>query len=795
MDSFTLIRIRNVNQERSKNTQNPTESRGDLEVATLLNKRFETGDGDAPHTAFLVQIGPVQEAIAQARSCHDLWSGSFLLSWNVARTIERLLARNATIVFPTDARQLDLLKVWRSTNQLSDLDRSRALIPNIPNRILGVGDSTIDWSEAIQQSINDVFDYGRPDHAESQRSHWRRICDACWDYFIEKGAPLGAEYRERWDAQLNSFWQANWAIWPMDSADHALKHFSKLPASENLHAPISAPSKELWSAHYQALAHHLDARRQTRDFNGWLDGTSAEVSLTRQKDFFSGKEEAILTDKWFEALRKEDGPEGREEIQHQFRRDDALGAVNLVKRVWRRAYLLKLRGADPNDKKEGERQFDKHDFGMPSVPGIAAFPWAKHIYTKHKNEKAFQDFCELLGHDGVQRLVDNQIAKLRKNESLGAWIRRVDWEVFQDRFWQDLQKKQDSQNQTVIHLSESDTRQIETVRENLKDLGLRDRPGSYIGVIAFDGDGMGRWLNGSKLKGKPFTIDFHMRFSRALSEFSRDVVKRLVEHGWDEPATAESKLSAFDGKLIYAGGDDVLAILPATQAIACAKALRDLFQRTMRAHTKELFENLGISVGEDAFSGSAGIAIGHMRAPLQDLIEEARIAEGEAKQIERAGPNDPNQILKGDAFSVRLYKRAGEIIQWGAPFNSKLYNLYESFHGPEARPDQWIYRKPFESKTRPSPISGRFPHRVSELLIPYGDASLDKAPELVGIALKEIQWALRQHTQKSPVPFSNDAFLLECEDALNELRVRKRPLSDFYNLFNLEAFLAKHEES
>src|SRR5437016_4767991 len=52
-----------------------------------------------------LQIGPVQDFIAQARSTRDLWSGSYLLSWLMAHAIHRLTApSNAVqIVFPSEA--------------------------------------------------------------------------------------------------------------------------------------------------------------------------------------------------------------------------------------------------------------------------------------------------------------------------------------------------------------------------------------------------------------------------------------------------------------------------------------------------------------------------------------------------------------------------------------------------------------------------------------------------------------------------------------------------------------------
>jgi len=37
-----------------------------------------------PTSLLKLQIGPVQDFIAQARSTRDLWSGSYLLSWLMA---------------------------------------------------------------------------------------------------------------------------------------------------------------------------------------------------------------------------------------------------------------------------------------------------------------------------------------------------------------------------------------------------------------------------------------------------------------------------------------------------------------------------------------------------------------------------------------------------------------------------------------------------------------------------------------------------------------------------------------
>src|SRR5690606_18937647 len=139
----------------------------------------------------------------------------------------------------------------------------------------------------------------------------------------------------------------------------------------------------------------------------------------------------------------------------------------------------------------------------------------------------------------------------------------------------------------------------------------------------------------------------HLQFSEALANFGKHAARRIVE--------------AFDGRLIYAGGDDVLALLPATRVIECAQALRSAF-RGETARLKELRGVWKVKNGvarkqpdvrlfDDAPEGyirlhrdleeeltsdyeplhwpamvpgpradvSVGIAIAHCKSPLQDL--------------------------------------------------------------------------------------------------------------------------------------------------------------------------------
>ena len=132
----------------------------------------------------------------------------------------------------------------------------------------------------------------------------------------------------------------------------------------------------------------------------------------------------------------------------------------------------------------------------------------------------------------------------------------------------------------------------------LKEFG---QPEPYGCILCGDGDHMGAALDEIR------DVDGHRRFSKELSAFASDAGRIVAEH---------------DGELVYSGGDDVLAFLPLHTAAACALALRDSFQRTMAAACPGM-------ITKPTFS--AGIAVVHVKTPLDLSLSLARRAENIAK--------------------------------------------------------------------------------------------------------------------------------------------------------------------
>ncbi len=305
-----------------------------------------------------------------------------------------------------------------------------------------------------------------------------------------------------------------------------------------------------------------------------------------------------------------------------------------------------------------------------------------------------------------------------------------------------------------------------SVRNDTPDaIARRNTSGSpYIAVLAMDGDEMGQWVSGAKLphflkqlapkarehlkdagdRRRLLTPSYHLQFSEALAAFAMHKARTIVEdHG---------------GDLLYAGGDDVLAILPSTRAIECAQALRDAF-RTDLADGR-LYPGAGCKV-------SCGIAVGHKNAPLQGLVHEAREAEHRAKHD-----------LGRAALALSLYKRSGETIHWGCRWDSRALALMKQTTALSAA----------------EKLSGKFAYALAAILQPYKLDTLRDPGHKRDIPESDLRAILRAEfnhvlSRQGEGVRGNEreGFLALATQHLDELP--DDALADFPNLFLAETFL------
>ncbi|MGH2507745.1 MAG: type III-B CRISPR-associated protein Cas10/Cmr2 [Ktedonobacteraceae bacterium] len=244
-------------------------------------------------------------------------------------------------------------------------------------------------------------------------------------------------------------------------------------------------------------------------------------------------------------------------------------------------------------------------------------------------------------------------------------------------------------------------------------LGL-PRPTPYYTLIQMDGDHMGTLLSGVQNRTE------HVAISRALSHFSRQDVPRLVEE--EHPA-----------RLIYAGGDDVLAISPLESLFQLANQLQE-------AYCAQVKKAVVDQDRQQKVTASMGVVIAHHLTPLAFVIRAARQAESLAKS--QYGRN---------ALVVTVLRRSGEQTRVGC---------------------RWYYDKP---EIQPlSLIDQMYALFEKDVLSPKSVfLLLEEAPALVGLEreaqVSEIKRILRRQRNEKKQEHLPDERIEQLASALSQL--------------------------
>ncbi len=204
-----------------------------------------------------------------------------------------------------------------------------------------------------------------------------------------------------------------------------------------------------------------------------------------------------------------------------------------------------------------------------------------------------------------------------------------------------------------------DEKELKELKEHLEAITKKiGKPNPYYAIIHLDGDNMGKWLSGellpeieytynsetwSKLSGefknelkqkitkKFLTPAIHSAISKALRNYAIDFVRKIVE---------EEHL----GKLVYAGGDDVLAFVNLNDLLDVIEKLRWAFSGHIKFENGNIKVNLEnsngfvekdgtylLTMGKNA-TASMGIVIAHYKEPLKIVIDKVFKMEKIAKE-------------------------------------------------------------------------------------------------------------------------------------------------------------------
>ncbi len=519
----------------------------------------------------LISLGPIQDFIASARRCQDLWFGSWLLSELARVTAEAVQQTGTTVIFPAGLA--------------ANADR-----PGVANLVLALVEG--DPAEIARQAD------------KAMRARLSQVATVAW-----KDVPPRWFKRSTALAQLDELMELSW---------------------------VCVPSTGEYEADREKLYGRMAALKNTRLWTQptWDSGVGVP------KSSLDGERESVIDEAVFKALTAE-----------QRRRAFGLKGAERLCGVG----LLKRKGVDDADIFESKPPFHStsHLAMVPTIERLSSAKSRVQVYLEdletlglplNRFEVGEGGPPTLNGYDGVL-LMESRLEDHFTTEAPGF-----------------AERSKAERDVTLTH-----------AKSALRKLLKNRIPCPYYAFLLADGDNMGKAIDGIN------SIEGHLALGKALNTFASDCRPIVEKH---------------HGSLIFAGGDDVLALLPLHTAVACARELRERF----------------IQVGHGT-SLSVGLGFSHCREPMSEARALAKRAEGLAK----AHPGK-------DALGIIVAKRSGGDLS--------LVGGWSDSHALDERIEKWIEILDAEG------LAAKAAHDLEEVAAHYDDVpdKAARADEIISLA-------------------------------------------------------------
>ena len=269
------------------------------------------------------------------------------------------------------------------------------------------------------------------------------------------------------------------------------------------------------------------------------------------------------------------------------RQDERLCAIALIKR------LFPLVAEDVIGWGPGGDALDIKNW--PSVSYIAAVPWLKTIEAKQCNHLSYSEAAQAALKSGYLGETATKLFNLPHNRFYGLDGQLLFADGIANRDIHDFRGDTEAQKQkSMLGLQQA-------LSKFSKEIEYK-APSEFYAVLLMDGDSIGARID------KQGEL-----ISRGLSQFT-EKVKALFNPS--DPAS-----NPFDGALIYAGGDDVLALLPLENAIDAAVRIRGLYDEAFAEAKKALANSNEDNSG--SFTMSGAILFAHYKNPMRAVLRKA----------------------------------------------------------------------------------------------------------------------------------------------------------------------------
>lgn len=449
--------------------------------------------------------------------------------------------------------------------------------------------------KSMRAQVTAEFDGHRV--AMAVREAWQALAEHVWQCDRLDGvARFGSGTRAIWERQHRDFWDLSWVL------------------TQDEHDSSVLDQRKNWRSHGFQMA---EGGVKCMMMDGWQELSGAHRPGQHEKEQM-----------FWQALRAS----GIGGIQTDLAEREQLCALAYVKRRFARHFAtfeatlpgsgLRLKGW-------------KLSPSVPSVAYMAAVHWLEALLRQGQP----QELRELLHHaqtvSAERNEWDTQIRCL--SEAVPQWsssqaerqLLALDGQLFFEHV----------QLQPAAY--GYDPHSMKAWRNALSDFGHRHpglgAPSPFYAVLLMDGDSLGMHMSDP---GKQTQI------SSALLNFTHGPTPGQL--GTVQGSVPEI-VDRHNGFLIYAGGDDVLAILPLEDALACAAEVRQ--------HYLRCFAHSGIET-----TISAAVEFAHVKTPLAQVLGDAH---GLLDDVAKDGAGR-------DALAVQVWKTSGQVLQWAQPWKVAL---------------------------------------------------------------------------------------------------------------------------
>jgi CRISPR-associated protein Cmr2 len=595
-------------------------------------------------------ITPVQGFIANARRLRDYWTSSILLSWLAFEGIRWVIENMGPdhILYPSMIDQplvnIYLEKIYSFNIESFTGVKDRNTIASFPNKFVAL--IPFKYAEAIGKEITN--------HVKNE---WSKLVSLSQKNFcsvlgIETGNPQYSYIQSLFSRQAECYWSFDWAAAQFinkEDKEYLAKLLSKNRFEKNIQfnedfEPLFkkrtfCSSKTFSLTYFYDVTHRLvqsalAASKSVRDNQRKLE--------PGEKCSLCGEFETLHAEPWKEGTNasyySKEIKEFWERVGKKWKNELDFSNENRKEHLCSLCFMKRglYKILEKEDHLLAEVFKDQERFPSTTELALNDYFNQKQITDKEKQKKIAQNIHE--------------------NEEQEKELKT------RDRYYAILLMDGDNMGKLVSG---------ETIGSTWDSVLQKELVQKFIGKSDIDPDYKNIWMKQLKNK-RLLTPAIHEAISESLGDFSLYCVAPIIEN--------------YKGKLIYSGGDDVCAFLPAPYALSAALEIQEAYHHTFRHirenSTVDLLQSewpggpgkisigLGISEG---ISISGALLFVHHKENLKWCIKEAhRVLDEIAK--EKNGRN---------SLAIGLYKRSGGepriyVRKWREIIDNQSINVWES---------------------------------------------------------------------------------------------------------------------